>query len=577
MIKKYIKPLTLSLISYISIILIFKNISMLILISIVPLFFLFNKQKFINSIYVYLPAFILTIFLWIYNSLQFIWSNSFVVFKLIFVPIGLFLFFVFFISFIFSLFNKIKTLQHISKHNKYRLLLIAFSIIIVSWIPLWIAEYPNTLDPDTVAQFSQIFNLEPYSNGNPLIHTLFIKILFSFFSLFTKDINLNIALISIVLMIINALVFAYTSAYVYLRTSRLYTFVISIIFFAFTSYNVSFGIQISKDTTFTLSMIMFIISIDKFLIKQNCGNVFSLLLWSILFSLLRKNGYYILAGTAVLILPFIKNRKYMKLGLLLISFLIFSTIIQKPIYNQITSIANKDLPVKKNNNKGIMPSVKNIIPLQQISYIVYREWDLTDKQKYLITKLAPLDKIKENYNMYWVDPMLNTCEKYGDSSLYKINKIEYFKMYFELFAKHPFDFIESYYAMTGTYFYPFVRCPHATSKIMTDNQFGFKKIRLVSDKYTRNIEDFYNIQYNIPIIDILHIPGIFTFFYIIVLFYFLYSRQYSKFILITPIILNIAILLTVVPINGEFRYYYPMCACLPLIISFIINKENSNI
>ena len=169
----------------------------------------------------------------------------------------------YFISFLYYLFDKYSQALRGKILNTKKLFIIGFCIIIISWIPAWIAEYPNSLSPDAITQFAQIFNIQPYNNGNPLLHTLLLKVLFSFFSLFTKNNNTNIACISIVLSIFNALTFSYASVYAYKRSNRLPVYIFSIIFYSFISHNVFYGIQISKDTTFSIFTILFLITIKS--------------------------------------------------------------------------------------------------------------------------------------------------------------------------------------------------------------------------------------------------------------------------------------------------------------------------
>lgn len=558
-----------------SLLCIIEKFSFYILLFPVPLFLLFYKQKIIKNIFIVLPSFILTLFIWLQNCNQFIWSKEFTNFKLIITPVVFFIFFLYFISFLYCIFDRNNHINTTRSHNNKKLFIIAFSIILISWFPAWLAEYPNSLSADAIAQFAQIFNIQPYANGNPLVHTLFLKILFSFFSLFTKDINLNIALISIISAIANIVVFSYASVYTYKRTNKLSIFIISLLFYSIVCHNVFYGIQISKDTMFSIFTILFIISLDRYFDQQSIKNTIALLVVSLFFSLLRHNGFYMIAGTVVFLIPFIKQSKFRKAELLLLIIFASSYIILNQIYPRVTKTINKDIQSQTvSTTKGIGISTKNIIPLQQISYIVYKDWSLTDKQKILIEKLAPLGTIRENYDMYFADPMLKTCEKYGDKSFYQVDKLEYYKLYFELFFKHPFDFIEAYCGMTNIYFYPFIREMNLYSNNMASNDFGFKKIRLVSEKYSNTVEEIYHSQFKIPILNLLLSPGVYTFFFIIAVFYFLYSKQYNKFILLIPIMTNILILITVVPINGEFRYYLPISACLPLVLTFILSKHS---
>ena len=352
-------------------------------------------------------------------------------------------------------------------------------------------------------------------------------------------------------------------------------------FYSLISYNVFYGIQISKDTFFASITILFIIFVDKYLYSQEIKNTIALIILGIAFSLGRKNGFYQIAATIILIIPFIKRlniRKLLIVGIFItfISYVIFNQG-YRILFNQLNkgyAFSNRDEVYYNDKGEKLGVSVgNNLIPLQQLSFIIYKDRPLTEYQRFLLEKLAPLDMIKEAYYPEGYLPVGTVVGRYGDPSFYDVDKLEYTKIYLQLLKKYPFDFIESYFTMTGIYYSPEVKViPYGFG--IYKNDYGINNETIISKEYTCFVESLYLSQVDIPILRLLLRPGCITFLLLFAMAFFIKIKDYNKLIVFIPLLMNIAILLVATP-TAEFRYYYPVAACLPIIIALLLNKEES--
>ena len=492
--------------------------------------------------------------------------------KLIITPIGSYILFQHIFGYVFDILDnkKIKNITPISYKLSF---IIAFLVICLSWLIILTIKYPGIIYPDTLNQIVQSFGDRPFNNKNPLLHTLLIKFIYDIVLSFATNINIATFVVGLVQLIINALIYAYICKYIYKRTNNIYFYLCSLLFYGFISYNVFYNISISKDAMYAVFTALFVCMIDNLCLEPSNKNIILFIITSILYSLLRNNGFYTLIVVVMIMIVLCKKFNFKKLTITTIATLVLVGIIRGPIYNSTLSTLN-------GNYKGdsYTPSVTafrdsfiTVVPFQQIANVVVHERELNEKEEWLIEEYIPLNEVKDAYNPILVDTLYSYILNTAKPSRLDINKIEYLKLWVELFLKYPLDYLEAYVNMNKYYFYPnkYVENMYYTS--IYPNEYGIEYTNN-NNKLVNKIETIYNEQRDIPLVSFVFSPGTIVFILMIGLYYCLLKKNKTTFISMFHLLVNFLILMAFVPLNDEFRYIYPVVACLPLIITQTISN-----
>lgn len=495
-------------------------------------------------------------------------SNGFMLaMKLFITPIGSYIMFQHIFGFVFDVLDnkKIKNITPISYKLSF---IIAFLVICLSWLVVLIIKYPGIIYPDTLNQIIQSFGDRPLNNMNPLFHTLLIKSFYNISLSFTNNINIATFIVSLVQLVFCSFIYSYICKYIYKRTNNIYFYIATLLFYGFISYNVFYNISISKDAMYAVFTALFVCMIDNLCNEPSNKNIILFVITGILYSLLRNNGFYSLIVVAFVIVVLCTKFNFKKLTITILVTLILTGVIRGPIYNAILTNLNKDYKGDFYVPSAVAfhDSFITVVPFQQIANVVVHERELNEKEEWLIEEYIPLDEVKEAYNPILVDELYEHIKDTCKPTRLNIPKIEYFKLWVELFLKYPLDYLEAYVNMNKYYFYPnkYIENMYYTS--IYPNEYGIKYIDN-NETLVNKIETSYSNQKKIPLVSSLFSPGTVVFILLIGLYYCLLKKNKTTFVSMFHLLVNFLILMAFVPLNDEFRYIYPVVACLPLIIT----------
>lgn len=493
--------------------------------------------------------------------------------KLIITPIGTYILSQHLFGYVFDILDnkKIKNITPISYKLSF---IIAFLVICFSWLAVLIIKYPGIIYPDTLNQIIQSFGDRPLNNMNPLFHTLLIKVFYNISLSFTKDINIATFIVSLIQLVFCSFIYAYICKYIYKRTNNIYFYVATLIFYGYISYNVFYNISISKDAMYTVFTALFICMIDNLCNEPSNKNIILFVITGILYSLLRNNGFYSLIVVTFVIIVLCIKFNFKKLTITMILTFILTSVIRGPIYSAIIVSSNKQYVENNPNIKSpsFVGSFLFVVPFQQIANVVVHDRELNEKEEWLIEEYIPFEQIKEVYNPILIDPLYSEIEKYCKPTRLNIAKIEYFKLWVELFLKYPLDYLEAYVNMNKYYFYPNKYIENIYYTSIYPNEYGIKYIDN-NETLINKIETSYSNQKKIPLVSSLFSPGTVVFILLIGLYYCLLKKNKTTFVSMFHLLVNFLILMAFVPLNDEFRYIYPVVACLPLIITQTISNN----
>lgn len=541
------------------------------------LLFFFSTIECKADLYSNVSSFVISLFLGFGKFLAFLdeADTIFIWLKVAVCVVGSFVFFRVAIS---ALYFWLDNLSVNKKPFSYKLYFFTLIFILVCWMPCWLASYPGNYPPDTINQLNQVYGIYAYNNANPLLHTLMIKGLVSFYSVFTDDMNMRVALSGLTQMIINSSIYALVVSYVYEEGGNKYLSIASALFYGLVSYNAVYNVSLSKDAMYTSSTVLLVILISKWIGKRSRLSTIFLVFIGVAYCLLRTNGYYsfiIVIGFAT-IAGFYKYHK--KLTIILVVIFVLSSVIKYPIYSRYINKVNETYYVSQKEDNAqtykryFRGSFLYVVMFQQVANVVAHERELTEKEEWLIEEHAPLEVIKEVYDPILVDPIFEWVTYYTTENRQTISDVEYLKLWLELLVKYPTDYFEAYFNMTRYYFYP-NRYVKPYYEGIYRNELGIQSEDVVSEGFKFSLDEFYLHQKNVPIIASFLCPGVATCFVVSSLLYSLRNKKRVSALCLMFFFANFLILMACVPLNDEFRYIYPLVSALPFIVIQFIPSE----
>ncbi len=481
---------------------------------------------------------------------------------------------------IIKIFNKLDNEKNLIKSNANKLLkvfddhpfLISFIVIIIGWLIYIIVFYPCVMSPDPSFQILQYFGIDnKYStyvnlidenviltNHHPVVHTLLIGTCLKIGLILFNSTNIGLFIYSIIQITILASTLSYTIKFMKELNLNIKYRLISLIIYAFAPIFPFYAISPVKDVIFSSLIILYIISIYKFIKtkdKLTIKDIIKEIILLILITLFRNNGFHII----VLSFPFLfligrKNSfKYLSILLVVITFYLS--------YNKII------LPHFKITPGSIRETLS--IPFQQTArYVKEHKKEVTKDEKKVIDKVLGYDDLADRYKPEIADPVKNNFNK--DSTKDDLKK--YFKVWLKQLKKHPITYVEATINNTYGYFYPAKTNWYIYTKYnSTINQYGFNYSFNNLNTLRDILSSYGKIFQYIPVIGLIVNIGFNTWIILFMLAYLTYRKKYKELIYLIP---SLIVLLVCVasPVNTYFRYALPNIFALPTMFG-IFQKE----
>ena len=169
-----------------------------------------------------------------------------------------------------------------------------FFVLMIAWIPVFLAYYPGLFAYDVGSQIKQYLESN-YTMQHTLLHTFIVGFFYSIGEAWGKY-NWGIALYSLFQMGISALVMSY--ALLFLQKSDVNKMIrmIILVFWAVCPINSILVISTTKDVLFSMAVLLFSVMILKFLSEEEIKVSFCLVITSVgvFVYLLRNNAAYVL-------------------------------------------------------------------------------------------------------------------------------------------------------------------------------------------------------------------------------------------------------------------------------------------
>lgn len=460
-------------------------------------------------------------------------------------------------------------------NNKVHML-VAFLLILLLWIPCFIASFPGCFAYDSPHQYSQLEN-NAYGNNQPFISSVILYWVITIGKTLFGSNEGGLAFFITVQMIFGAVILS--SCCIFMKKLKVPVLIefISIIFWGLVPINQMFIVNTTKDVIFsylTLLILLIIFNIlhdkEKFFKSRTTQIILTL---SFVFMMFYRNtGIYVF----VIFIPalcILLGKKHYKLSIVMILFPIITyKVVTGPIYEAL----------------GVRSSVISeafSIPNQQIvnAYKVHGDkFTEEEKQWYdesVFSKRLFTDLDEEGFvNNY--DPRNGDTTK----TVYKDIPDNIFKLYIRLGIKYPKEYIEAFLNNTVPYWYPetFYHSFNRYRVIEYDNQTNILGITMMTKRYNLipPLSNYYKsvaengIYENKPVFSMLCSMG---FYFVIYFFMLLISIYKKKYFMLIPMWLMVLIWgVNLIGPVALWRYVYPIALAFPLFfiaLMYLNDKE----
>lgn len=429
-------------------------------------------------------------------------------------------------------------------------------IIFLCWIPILLACYPGIFSYDAIYQCSQVTDTLQLNAHHPIIHTLMLGGLVQFGRTAFGNANTGMLLYSLLQMLINSCIFAYVLTFLKKHKVSSTILLLCLCFFALMPFNGMLSICATKDAVFAALFVLFFTFFIELVINSsaffhNWKNPLGFVLSMFLLLIFRNNMLY----AFILCIPFllILYRKYWRKNVIIL----LAPIILLQLYQ---GILYPLLSVEPGNSREAYSVI-----IQQFA-CVYNDCELDAVDQDML--LAIMDD--SSWTQY--EPRkTDRIKDYFNTQVFEENIIDYMKLWLKLGIKHPSQYLNAFFNLTCSYWYPNDVFPDPTTyrkyiEVYTgaDITFESKFPWLLKQLEAIGMESSYQI---IPGISMLFSPAFYIWILLFLCAYAFYHKRNLIFIIMLPLA---ALFLTLLfaPL-ALLRYLYPIILCVPVICSMI--------
>lgn len=462
------------------------------------------------------------------------------------------------------------------KYRVYQVWLFCSAVILLCWLPVFFAYYPSVFAYDAEGQLYQVI-AHDYSTHHPLLHTLFLGTFFRLGGEVLGSYSAGMAVHSVVQMLLMALVFGYTLAYLYRKGVSVYLRIILLVFYALFPTNSILALSTTKDVLFSALVLLYTITVYRMIVDgitdEHIGDtVFGKKDWavyiiiSVLLLFFRNNAVYAYVLSVPIIYLGLCRSKSTEVVSLRRRYLIAS--VGALFLFAIGSFALKAALGAQSGSPREMLS----IPLQQMARTrVKAEETLSPEMQQELDKYIPSEWVFAAYNPYLADPVKKRAVVHDDP-------IGLIRAWMKLGTDYPQIYVDAFLDNSIGYWFAEDRTHAQIYGIGTESGFGYLSTdnrvmpagcEIVEHSYLpglrtameRVVSD--NVYQNIPVFRVIFTPAFYWWLLCMYMAAAIYTRKYG--LLLPGVFLVIYYLTLLLSPTVLIRYMYPFVVTVPAI------------
>lgn len=435
-----------------------------------------------------------------------------------------------------------------------------FLILVLLWSPYLLAYYPGILTPDSLTSLLQAKDLSLLYNHIPVAYTLAVA-LFARIGWWIGDANFGVFVFSLAQLFTMAGVLSYSAYWIRRKLHKPVVSWAALLFYGLNPVVAMHSITMWKDVLFSawivlLCLFLFDVALSGGRELKDRKGIRRLCVLLTIISFGRNNGLYVaVICLAVLLIAYkdIRKKLLVKGGEVLLAILL----IQGPGYAAFGI-----------TQSGFAESVG--IPLQQVSYTVIHDGELTEEDREFLENIIPIQAVRESYSPVSADNIKFNPE--FNTAFFEENKAGFVKLYLKLLPGNLQSYVKSYLLSTSG-FWRIKRTDWLVGEEVYENDMGIYNIDYLKEYFHLNWKE------NMPtvITQLKHSPVTNVGVMVWLVFFFaaaaLAQKQRWKEFLILPVLGCWLTLMIATPVAAQFRYVYYYHLMLPVVCIMLFAKK----
>ena len=441
-------------------------------------------------------------------------------------------------------------------------ILIFILLLFLSWIPMFLANWPGNFIYDAKYQISENLT-HSYSTHHPLLHTLLMGWAYKLGQTL-GNVSAGYRFYTILQMLVLSSAFAYLLVYLYRKNAPRCIRVGVLLWFALFPMHPLFAITSTKDVLFAaffLYLMMYLVRLlfDK---EKFCWHSYVGLIASGMLSMLfRNNGVYAIVVGAVLIAVLAKRWKERLLivGLVAVMFCGYQ-------------VGNRILIASTHAGSSDTYRESMCLPLQCLARVACYHRDEMKEEDYQEICLYLREEDISSYNPYNADLVKNNANE----TALRSNTVNFFKLWAKVGLQFPGEYLESILTNTLGYWYPLDRGDYVVMGIPLYHTLIGTEEEIVKHSYCSPAEKIYNYFFfegnyrQTPLLGYLFRAELYVWLLIYFILWAIYKKQITlgKIAVIPFLYLGTCFLGPTVAV----RYVYCLIVLAPLFVYLIADS-----
>lgn len=458
------------------------------------------------------------------------------------------------------------------QHPSWQMWLFYTAVILLCWIPVFLAYYPSVFAYDAEGQLYQVIARD-YSTHHPLLHTLFLG---AFFRLggALGSYSVGMALHSVVQMVLMAAAFGWALSCLYRRQIPRWIRILLLLFYGLFPANSVLALSTTKDVLFSALMLTFTL----WMYQMVCGRgmrggrkeqaVYVAL--AVLMMLFRNNAVYAFAVSVPVVYLGIgkqDRRTYLRMTLLALLLFVAGSVMLKTATHAHSGSPREMLSV----------------PLQQMARTrVEAEDRLNPQMRQELDHYIPSEWVFAAYNPHLADPVKNRAVIHD-------NPKGLIETWVKLGLRHPTIYIDAFLDNSLGLWFLWDTSHAQVYGIGTESGFGYLSTdnrtmpagcEIVEHSFLPGLRAFMekivsdNEYGKLPVIRLLFAPALYWWLLYLYLVAALYQKKYREML---PAVYLAAYYLTLLLSPTVLvRYMYPIMVTIPVILPCLMMDAQRN-
>lgn len=459
-----------------------------------------------------------------------------------------------------------------------KIFLLSFALLVLCWLPAYLAYYPAICSYDTTVQLEQIVG-QSYNTHHPLLHTLLLAGSMELGEQLFGNTNTGIGLLALGQLLVFAGAFSFCVTTLYREGIKKKCLVLLQLYCMLFPFHWYMSVTVSKDTLFASFFLLQMVSLYVLLRRRESsfriqGMDVLFFVSTVLMMLLRNNGKYAFLVLLTLCIPILLKGRYIRrlVGRIALNgVLAFLT----------AGLCLSGLSALTNAGEGDKREMLSL-PIQQLARTmlyhggvgVLAEDDntMSDVDKALIGDFL----LDESYLEYRGD-ISDPVKRHTNTYVVRYRTMEFARTYLGLMVRYPGDYLNAALAVNAGYLNVEDRSHAYVNVNGVDRGLGYVQTRWVDSALNEQgiykdskcpwlhewLEEWAdsNAYLKLPLLKYLFVPGTYLWLYLLLLGYLLIHRRYTMCIPLS-LVLGYYITLFLGP-TVQLRYLYPLMIMLP--------------